>query len=492
MKTLHDYFRSCANAHRERLFLYDERHSLTYGEALDLTVGLANALTDFGIKASDPVCFRVTRSLEGVLFFFALLGIGALTGLADPHQKAKDFVEESGVPLTPSFYLSDEGGEWRISSDSESKAIDPWKIELGQKGRFQGPKNEEDPLLLCFTSGSTNRSKGVLLSSRALLAHVSLFHDHAGYSLFKKAIAVLPLFHVFGFAQYLALAYYGGSMYFPDSLEEAFLAEKIAEYQIDRFDAVPAFHHRFAKKKSALSLSTPSLKIGIVSGAYLPPERFRELEKEEGIRLIPVYGQSECLTISGYQDEEKAEKRADSIGRFLLGTEGKIVKEDGSIAKPGEVGEIMVRSPQAMNGYLGEEMTPFEQDGFLHTGDLAYQDEEGYLYFAGRIKDMVIKNGINISCPFLERMIGGLPYIEEVAIAPIESNSRGERILCAYTLKEKQSIDEERIKEDLSGLLHKNEVPDRYLLLKSLPRKSNLKVDKLALAKLYQESKKQS
>ena len=128
-------------------------------------------------------------------------------------------------------------------------------------------------------------------------------------------------------------------------------------------------------------------------------------------------------------------------------------------------------------------MTPFEQDGFLHTGDLAYQDEEGYLYFAGRIKDMVIKNGINISCPFLERIIGGLPYIEEVAIAPIESNSRGERILCAYTLKEKQSIDEERIKEDLSGLLHKNEVPDRYLLLK---------VDKLALAKLYQESKKQS
>ncbi|MBP5092158.1 MAG: hypothetical protein J6328_06380, partial [Bacilli bacterium] len=81
---------------------------------------------------------------------------------------------------------------------------------------------------------------------------------------------------------------------------------------------------------------------------------------------------------------------------------------------------------------------------------------------------------------------------EEVAIAPIESNSRGERILCAYTLKEKQSIDEEKIKEDLSGLLHKNEVPDRYLLLKSLPRKSNLKVDKLALAKLYRESKKPS
>lgn len=490
MKSLNEYFLSCVNSYPDELFLYDEEHRLTYQEALKETIRLGNRLTSFGVKAGDPVCFRAVRSLEGVSFFFALLGIGALASLADPHQKAKEFVMDAQVDLAPSFYLTNESGRWVISDAfGREEEIDPWDPKAGEKPLFAGPKDPEDPVILCFTSGSTNRSKGVLMSSRALLAHIELFHDHAGYSLCKKAISMLPMYHVFGFAQFLALAYYGGSMYFPASLEAEFLAKKINEHSIDRFDAVPAFHGYFAKERLAKGFTTPTLKIGITSGAYLPPERFLELEKISGVRLIPVYGQSECLTISGFQDQADSSKHPYSIGKFLKGSQGKIVKEDGSEAAVGEKGEIIVKSPQQMNGYLNREESPIDEDGYLHSGDLGYLDEEGYLYFVGRIKDMVIKNGINISCPFLERVIGGLPYVEDVAVTAIESATRGERILCACVLNE-EGVGEERLREDLKGLLHKNEVPDRFLFLDALPRKHNLKIDKAEIRALYQRTKK--
>ena len=200
------------------------------------------------------------------------------------------------------------------------------------------------------------------------------------------------------------------------------------------------------------------------------------IEEKLKIRLVPVYGMSECIGIACGDYRDRAEKRCDNVGKVYSMNEVKISEE----------GEICVKSPAKALGYLqGERITELEE--WLHTGDLGYIDEEGYVHISGRKKDIIIRNGNNISSAKIESELLKLKYIETAAVVCGRDEKAGEVPCALVVLKAGEARTEAEIIKDLQGSLTKIELPAKIGFAEELPLTSTGKTDKERIKKLFAE-----
>lgn len=489
-KSILEYFQEYAAQCPDKRFLFDEGRCYTVGDAYREAAAIGSRLYAYGVRAGSAVALRCTRSLDTCLIYLALQMMGAVALLTDPHQSAEGFL--SGAGARAEFLITNEGASHDISANGNWEVPGHGPLEIrypaGEEKRiFPAAKDLHAPATVVFTSGSTGKGKGVMLSQYNLVNHIRNFSVSGCYSETDVSAELLPVHHVFGLAVLLMGLMKRYCILFPKTVDIKYVAECIETHRITRLDGVPSFALALAEHHKNTGFCSESLRVGVVGGAPSTKAQFDFIERELGIQLLPVYGQSECIGITGADETQSGAVRSSTVGKFLPMNEGYILDESGGPVPPGEEGEICVKGPAVMLGYLDDEEATREAidgGGRLHTGDLGWLDEAGNLHISGRKKDIIIRNGINIPAGKIEEALHTLEAVSRAAVVGVRHEEWGEVPCALVVLKDGCTMSEEAVKKALEPCLAKNEMPETIWFAQTLPLTSSGKPDKQKIKKM--------
>jgi long-chain acyl-CoA synthetase len=474
---------------------------ITYNEFLTLTKEFAAALESLGVKKGDRVAIHLPNCTQFPIAFYGVLALGAVAVPCNPMYVARELIyqlndsqTETIITLTR-FYkmikdLQPQTGLKNIivtnikdyfpgmlrflyTVAKEKKEGDRVKVEAGDynfldlikkhKGKKPKPVEvfPEDRAVFMYTGGSTGVSKGAVLQHRNLLANaIQLKAWCTDLKEGKEAfLAVLPYFHSYGMTTALNLPVLtGNKMILLPRFVLADVLKTIDKEKPTLFPGVPTMYVAINNAPDLQKHNVRSIRVCNSGAAPLPVEVQQQFEKITGGKLVEGYGLSESSPVT-HSNPIYGKNKVGSIGLPIVDTEMKIVDlETGETELPiGEIGELCVRGPQVMEGYLNmpEETAHSLRDGWLYTGDIARVDEEGYTYIVDRKKDMVIAGGYNIYPRDIEEVLYTHPKILEAAVAGISDPYRGETLKAYIVLKEGETLTEEEViafcKENLAA-----------------------------------------
>lgn len=490
-KSIYEYFHAFASECGGRRFLFDEHRSYTVAEAFHEAVAIGNQLYGYGIRSGTMVALRCTRSLDTCLIYLALQLVGAAVMMADPHQGIEAFLQ--GAEARADYLITNEGTSGDISANGNWEIPGKGALTIGYPGRtepqaFPAGQSLHTPATVIFTSGSTGKSKGVLLSQYNLVNHIRNFSVSGCYREDDVSPELLPIHHVFGLAVILMGLIKRYCVYFPSTTGVPATARNIELHKLTRLDGVPSYALALAEHHQKEGFCADSLRVGVLGGAPSTKAQFDFIEQELGIKLLPVYGQSECIGITGADETRSDLVRSSTVGSFLPMNQGFILDEGGAEVPQGTEGEICVKGPAVMLGYYADPdatREAIDPEGRLHTGDLGYLDSNGNLHISGRKKDILIRNGNNISIRKIEEAIQSLEGVSRAAVVGVADPRLGEVPCALVVLKSGHNDTEDDLAEKLTRLLAKNELPEQIRFAETLPLTSSGKPDKQAIKALF-------
>ena len=375
-------------------------------------------------------------------------------------------------------------GEARVSG-----TISYQELISGGSTEFECEDVEEDALvLLLYTSGTTGKPKGVMLTHRNLMAEYIIAKKIFSITPEDRFAAVLPFFHVYGLADVLFVAIVSGSsivlipQYSPKEL-----MERLSDDKVTILITIPTqFLHllMLARHKSPPPIS---LRLSISGGAPLALDVIKEFEKVFSRTIAEGYGLTESTAAVSVNPSDRI--KPGSIGPPAPGIEMKVVNENDKEVPIGKEGEIVIRGEVVMKGYYNqpEETAKILKDGWLHTGDMGHKDKEGYFYITGRKKDIIIKAGFNISPHEAEEVISSYPKVKETCVIGLGEIGKKEEIKAFVVLKEKEKANQREIIEWCRQKLASYKVPDCVEFRDILPRSITGKVLRKELRDDYQD-----
>jgi len=358
---------------------------------------------------------------------------------------------------------------------------------------------------LMYTAGTTGRPKGVPLRHSAFVVYVLENVEPANPEIEEKNLLTVPLYHVAGIQAMLAAVYGGRTLVLMSQFEVKEWLETVQREQATRAMLVPTMLKRIIDDPDFIKYDLTSLQVITYGAAPMPFEVINKaIELMPWVRFINAFGQTETastITTLGPEDhiiegtEEEREKKlkrlTSSIGRPLPDVEVKIVDEENNPLPPHEVGEIVARGPRIITGYWGDEEKTSQlltSDGWLHTGDMGWMDEEGYIYLAGRGDDMIIRGGENISPEEVENVLYSYPKIEEAAVIGVTDPEWGQQPRAIVVLKKGEEASAEEIMEYCRSKLATFKRPTSVVFVDALPRNPMGKVLKRVLREEYGQS----
>jgi acyl-CoA synthetase (AMP-forming)/AMP-acid ligase II len=448
----------------------------------------ASALTAAGVTARQHVLILGWNSPEWIINFWACLQIGAVPVLANAWWS--DTEVSQAVDLTePVLALADARGAAKMPSGVR---LGPWETSLAPTA---GPVNgspsqvpdEEQPAVVIFTSGTAGRPKAVVLSHRSLLAglhmllHVSRrLPQQLDESSGDTGLHTGPLFHIGGVQTLLRAITVGGTLVMPtgrfDPGEALTLIER---YRISRWSAVPTMVSRVLDHPDIWTRDLRSLRSVTVGGAPVHAElleRIRTGFPGAAARVPTGYGLTENGGQATAASGRDTAERPGSSGRPLPCVELRFLDRPGL-----PDGEILVRSPTQMSGYLGQGESPIDGEGWLHTGDLGHLDKAGHLWITGRSKDLIIRGGENIAPAAVERALTSILGVTDAAVIGVPHAELGEEA-AAFVVTGDVALTPASLAQALRGTVASFAVPSRWHLQREpLPTNHAHKVDKQAL-----------
>lgn len=340
--------------------------------------------------------------------------------------------------------------------------------------------HENDNCTIIYTSGTTGKPKGAMLTHRNLVANTREFTGVIPLYADDIALCVLPMYHCFAWTVSVSgPLLHGASLVIQETYIFKDTMGLIAKHGVNFFAGVPTMIQLFFKGAQAEELAP--IRCFISGGAPLPQILADGFRKKFGKPVLEGYGLSEASPVVSVNPASKV--KVGSIGPALPGVTVMIQEEGGGEMKPGEVGELCVRGANVMLGYLNlpEETRQALRGGWLHTGDLGYKDEEGYIFIVDRLKDMIISSGENIYPREIEEALYTHPLIEEAAVIGIPDKLRGQAV-CAYmVLSEGAVLDRKEVRKYLLERLAAYKVPREFFFCTQLPKNSTGKILKTAL-----------
>ncbi len=450
----------------------------------------AGLLYASGLRPGTLAVLPAGRTVNTVLALLCLQRIGAAAVLTDPREEPERALAACEPPLSVPVRL-EAGGDVRRPVLLLTRAGDgaPLRLPLVSSGCTPAPPYDDPgaPAFYIFTSGSSGRKKAVILSQGNLVSNLLDSAPLGGYREDDIALGALPLDHVFGLALLTGAVVLRHRLYLTAASAPEDLLQIIAREKITRINGVPSLYLAMAKR--AWTDEARTLRVGYIGGASWTAEQFRHIESALGMTLVPVYGMSECIGISCASSRDPQEARMAGVGPFYPANQGKILREDGARALPGEEGEVCVRGPMRMLGYHDPEQTAqaIDGDGFLHTGDLGHVDGRGILHLTGRKKDIIIRNGVNLSPRRIEEALLAQPGVRAAAVVGLPDSECGERPWAAVVYAGSSLS---RVMDGLSSRLPRNEVPEGVLRLDALPMTGSGKPDKQAVKELIRQWRK--
>jgi len=352
------------------------------------------------------------------------------------------------------------------------------------------PGSPEEPHVIMYTSGTTGQPKG------AVLSHRKTFFNCLNADIFFKLhfddimLIVLPLFHSGGlFIQASPVIYKGGTMIIHPNFEPLRAYEDIRRYRVTKFLGVPTVYKSLVKLETEKRAAFTSLKISAIGGEKLTPELMAQF-KAAGFALRQIMGQTET-SILLWASEEDVVRKPGSVGRPVFHADVRILDRQGRPCKPGKVGEIVVRGSIMMTEYWQDPARTEEtmRGGWLHTGDLAKLDEDGYFYLVDRAKDMYISGGENVYPAEIERVLRNHPAIEDVAVIGVADETWGEIGQAFVIPKAGEELTAEEVIAFCDGRLARYKWPRHVFFTDDFPRTALGKVRKVILKQEYNKKK---
>ncbi len=336
---------------------------------------------------------------------------------------------------------------------------------------------------MLFTSGTTSRPKGVLLTHNNIVNSARATIQYMRWSTDDRMCVTVPMFHCFGVTSSLMTTIIlGSTMCILPYYKTIDVLDCIQKHRCTVLNGVPSMFLAMIRNQRLKEYNLSSLKSGIIAGSPLSPEDYLLISRQfPNLMLLPSYGQTEtspAVTFTLYDDP--IQKRALSVGKPVEGVEVSI--QDGPDGKQlpfGEIGEIMVRGYNVMAGYYDmpdETNKTLTENGWLSTGDLGYLDEEGYLHINGRKKDIIIRAGENISPGEIENCMKKIAWIEQVQVIGVPAEVIQEEIVACLILQIGVTLQTEYIRNFLSNEIATYKIPTKYLVFNTFPVNSSGKI----------------
>lgn len=336
-----------------------------------------------------------------------------------------------------------------------------------------GPRWKDDELAcLLYTSGTSGKPKGVMLSAGNLSSNIEQCVQWARFDSRDVLLGVLPQFHSFGLTvlTLLPLAVGGKAVYTAKFVPKR-IVELAREHRPTAFVAIPSMYNALRLLRSGTRDDFRSLRYCVSGGEPLPKAVMEGFQERYGVTICEGYGLTETSPVANWCRPE--EYRWKSVGRAVPEVEERIVSPEGEVLPPGVDGEIRIRGPNVMLGYhnLPEETRAvFDEDGFFRTGDMGRFDAEGHLMITGRIKEMLIIAGENVFPSEIEEILNQHPAVKESAVIGIQDESRGEVPLAFVELREGERTDEHTLRAFCRDRMSQYKVPREIRFLTALPR----------------------
>ncbi|MFC4259754.1 class I adenylate-forming enzyme family protein [Marinobacter lacisalsi] len=487
--------------------LYAGEREVTNLELQDSANRLANGLRDLGVQPGNrvvvcmPNCPEVFIAYQGILRAEAIV----LPVMFVLHPREIGYIlQASGASaiitsqaLLPAMEQATSGMETppklvvagiaqnQPSPNAGIPCHSLCSLMAAADREIQEPELKEDDIaVILFTSGTTGQPKGVMLTHRNLYSNAAAAVRLAEESGDEPGttLGVLPLAHIYGFTMANTLFLRGGSMAILPKFDVRMVCEAIQKYRVEAFSAVPAMIYALTTAPEVEEYDVSSLESVGSGSAPLPISLIEAFRKRFNAEIYEGYGLSEAApTVSAHRKNETI--KPGSVGRAFPGVEVRIADDTGSPLATGEVGELLVRGENITPGYYNnEEATKAAlRDGWLHTGDVARLDEDGYLYIVDRKKDLILRGGFNIYPRDLEELISRHPAVAEVAVVGVPSERMGEEVVAVVVRNPDSEISEEELLAFCQERLAKYKTPRQVVFMDTMPRNGVGKILKKSL-----------
>jgi malonyl-CoA/methylmalonyl-CoA synthetase len=466
---------------------------VSYGDFLALASRVAGVMAEHGIATGNRVAVQVKKSVEALAVYAACVRAGAVFLPLNPAY----------TPTEVEYFVTDAEAALLVCDPTSAAVLLPLAAKVGAKlftlggdgagslidaARGHGkasavvPRGSEDLAAFLYTSGTTGRSKGAMLTQGNLLSNARTLVDAWRFTAEDVLLHALPIFHTHGlFVATNITLLAGGTMIFLPGLD---IDDLIAQMpNATAMMGVPTFYTRLLADPRFSRELTAHMRLFVSGSAPLLAETHAEFAALTGHRILERYGMTE--TNMNTSNPYEGERRAGTIGFPLDGVEIRICEaETGRPRRQGEIGVIEVRGPNVFKGYWKmPEKTAQElrADGFFITGDLGRIDADGYISIVGRAKDLIIAGGYNIYPQEVESVLDDNPVILESAVVGVPHPDLGEAVIAVVTLRGNAVFDEGAVLAGLRDRLARFKQPRRILVIDELPRNAMGKVQKALL-----------
>lgn len=520
--TVSQFLRRTAQRFPDRSALEYLGQVWTYRELDEAVDRTACRLLSWGVKRGDRVGLWCETEPNVILLLYALPRIGAVATLLNTSLQRSELAEllrrtqvsrlivtdgykglkfpalcqgltEEVPTLEAVLYagLSGEGGGF--------EALDHLPEVSGEEfGAAEGEVTPQDIGYILYTSGTTSVPKAVMSTQYSRVnSGIQQAHDLGACEQDRFCVSV-PIFHCFCLsANVMAACAVGACLYLPESRRTGLVLKAVSEGKCTILSSVPTLFHAILCRPDFPEWDLSSLRTGFIGGSFYPSELFCQIDEGFRFTLLSSLGQTEATAglTAAYLDDSQ-EVRATTVGHFMDHVEGKIAHiETGEEQPIGESGEICVRGYLVMDGYYGqpeETAKAIDAGGWLHTGDMGYLDGDGNVHLTGRLKELIIRGGENISPAEIETILGSCCDVRECKAVGVPDRHYGEEVCLCVALREGAALNESDLRAMLTRQLAAYKVPKYIVFLDELPKTVTGKVRPTELSQLVQERLKLS
>jgi long-chain acyl-CoA synthetase len=472
--------------------------TFSYAQVDEISGRVASALLGAGLRRGDKVAVQLPNLPQFLFTYFAILKAGLVMVPLNPLLKAPEVAyqlqdSESRMLITFEGFAAEA-----VSGARQAGNVPTYVVNLpGSEQRPEGtrhydelyfaddtgeiePVNADDTAVIIYTSGTTGKPKGAELTHFQLYMNCTVAGELFGFRDDDIGVAVLPMFHVFGLSSVLNVTVrFAGTLVLIPRFEPDAVLDAIARYRCTIFSGVPTMYYALLQADLA-GRDLSSLRVGISGGAAIPGEVIRAFEEKfPGVVILEGYGLSETASTTTFNISAE-QRRVLSIGKPIWGVEVRVVDERDKPLPPGpeNIGEIVIRGHNVMKGYYNNPAATAEAmkgagevgGGWFHSGDLAYADEDGYLFIVDRKKDLLIRGGYNVYPREIEEVLFAHPAVAEAAVIGRADPRLGEEVVAFVVLKPGAEADPDEIIAYCRERLAAYKYPREVRIVADLPK----------------------
>jgi malonyl-CoA/methylmalonyl-CoA synthetase len=466
---------------------------------------MANLLAGLHIPQGARIAVQVEKSVEAMMLYLATLRAGyVFLPLNTAYQSAEiEYFIGNAEPSVVVCSSKNFGWVSKLAFKAGTQHVftldDDRTGSLLERAAHCSDQHDvaqcqtDDLAAILYTSGTTGRSKGAMLSHGNLLSNAQMLKDYWGWVTGDVLIHALPIFHVHGLFVAIHGALLNGSkMIWMAKFDPKVVIAKLPQASV--FMGVPTLYVRMLAEPSLTREQASTMRLFIAGSAPLLIETFKEWQERTGHTILERYGMSETimLTSNPYRADARhhnqTERRGGTVGFALPGVSLRVQGDDGQAMPVGEIGGIQVKGPNVFSGYWRmpeKTKEEFTHDGYFKTGDVGKIDERGYVTIVGRSKDLIISGGYNVYPAEIEGYINEMPGVAESALIGVPHPDFGEVGIAVVIPKSGASIDAEHIVATIKSQLANFKIPKKCYVVSELPRNTMGKVQKNLLREQY-------